>query len=460
MAVQAAAAQAQEFYQAMSPQGGGSRNGAADPTFKNVLSSMRGSHQAGAASSGAKASLAAGIVALKAIDARNPDSAPPFEEVSPSLENSECVEETRPSRFDPDIVLGTEPKAIETRDQSSADETASDDDDASGDDAEPEDVATAAPDAANLAASMISPRSDAVEEHDRANNKMSSISEHPDKRSGGARKFSEFMPSISQEDKKEADPEKNQSPDDAAREAELPPESALKSGGTENSGTKDSNDGEPGKNEREAIGASSLKKGDAKAAVKHDAPDAPSGADKTDGNRAMSIESQTSSSFASTVARAAQPQTASSAGVPMAGSSYALRSADAFGEGLKSVVEFMRNDSATEARIVVAPPALGRVDISLSSTSAGIEAAFKVDNEELKSMVQQQIDSLKASLQAQGIHVSGLTVDIRNNDSRQGRNEPYAQKKNRRGASDNDDEIDTTRIIRLDLEKGLLHWVA
>jgi flagellar hook-length control protein FliK len=123
----------------------------------------------------------------------------------------------------------------------------------------------------------------------------------------------------------------------------------------------------------------------------------------------------------------------------------------------------MRNDASTEARIVVEPPALGRIDISLSSTSTGIEAAFKVDNDELKRMIQQQIDSLKESLQAQGIHVSGLTVDIRNNDGRNGRNGSNDSKaRNRRGRETLGDEnlAEGTRIIRLDLEKGLLHWVA
>ncbi|MDR1651289.1 MAG: flagellar hook-length control protein FliK [Synergistaceae bacterium] len=141
---------------------------------------------------------------------------------------------------------------------------------------------------------------------------------------------------------------------------------------------------------------------------------------------------------------------------------YALRKDSAFGEGLSFVVDFMRKDSSAQARIVVEPPALGRVDISLSSTSAGVEANFRVDSEELGQMVQGQLDSLKASLHAQGIHVSELTVDIRNSDSRQGRNEPYGSKaKSRRGAmSEGDEDAPDAKIVRLDLENGLLHWVA
>ena len=114
---------------------------------------------------------------------------------------------------------------------------------------------------------------------------------------------------------------------------------------------------------------------------------------------------------------------------------------------------------------MVEPPALGRVDISLRSSESGVEANFKVDNEELRQMVQKQFDSLKESLQAQGIHVSGMTVDIKNSEGERNRGNAGASKKGRRqsglGATDDIEDIeDGARVLRLDLEKGLLHWVA
>jgi flagellar hook-length control protein FliK len=144
---------------------------------------------------------------------------------------------------------------------------------------------------------------------------------------------------------------------------------------------------------------------------------------------------------------------------------YTLMSADKFGEGLRSVMTIMTRDGAAEARIVVEPPALGRVDISLRASESGVEANFKVDNEELRQMVQKQLDSLKESLSAQGIHVSGITVDIKNNEGEKGRGKMGASKKSRRlnpGAADEAEENigDGARILRLDLEQGLLHWVA
>ncbi|MDR3322293.1 MAG: flagellar hook-length control protein FliK, partial [Synergistaceae bacterium] len=152
-------------------------------------------------------------------------------------------------------------------------------------------------------------------------------------------------------------------------------------------------------------------------------------------------------------------------GVPATrpGMTYTLNADNAFGDGVRSVLEFMRSDGINEARIVVEPPSLGRVDVSLQAGATGIDAVFKVDNEALKQMLQQQLDVLKDSLQAQGIHVSSLAVDIKNRDDQKGRGDLYETKKTRRvgGVSEIEDEPqEETRLARLDLEKGLLHWVA
>jgi hypothetical protein len=78
-------------------------------------------------------------------------------------------------------------------------------------------------------------------------------------------------------------------------------------------------------------------------------------------------------------------------------------------------------------------------------------------------MIQKQMDSLKDSLQAQGIHVSALTVDIKNNEGEKDRGSMGTSKKGRRAAHlgpEEEDADDLTGVSRLDLEKGLLHWVA
>lgn len=146
------------------------------------------------------------------------------------------------------------------------------------------------------------------------------------------------------------------------------------------------------------------------------------------------------------------------------GTTYTLQGQNHFGQGLNSVLEFMRHDGVDEARIIVEPPALGRIDVSLQASASGVEAVFKVDNEHLKQMLQQQLDVLKTSLQAQGIHVSGLAVDIKNRDEQKGRGDLYGtnKKSKRVGGVDAADEdlAEGTRLARLDLENGLLNWVA
>ncbi|GHV51858.1 hypothetical protein FACS1894216_06870 [Synergistales bacterium] len=143
------------------------------------------------------------------------------------------------------------------------------------------------------------------------------------------------------------------------------------------------------------------------------------------------------------------------------GLAYTLAADNAFDDGLNSVLQFMRQDGVDEARIVVEPPSLGRIDVSLHATASGVEAAFKVDNEALKQTLQTHIEALKTSLEAQGIHVSSISVDIGDRDSQRNRGNG-AQKGKRKinGIEAYEEEESARQIARLDLEKGLLHWVA
>lgn len=146
------------------------------------------------------------------------------------------------------------------------------------------------------------------------------------------------------------------------------------------------------------------------------------------------------------------------------GMTYMLDREDAFGDGLTNVLEFMRTDGTPEARVIVDPPALGHIDISIRAAEGGVQATFRVDSDHLKQMVQQQIDILRSSLEDQGIHVSTIAVDIRNKDEQSGKGASHARGgKNKRSVAgvDGDDAEETTQsLVRLDLERGTLHWVA
>jgi hypothetical protein len=192
----------------------------------------------------------------------------------------------------------------------------------------------------------------------------------------------------------------------------------------------------------------------------HDAPDFGEAAGRA---AAGSFASELSTAMTSRGEQAA-PSANPVPSMPLPGAETVLNPDNAFGDGLTNVLEFMKNDGTNQARIVVEPPALGRVDVSLQATASGLEASFRVDNEHLRQMLQQQLDTLKASLQAQGIHVSSLEVDIKNRDDQKGRGDLYetGKKGRRAGGIDGTDgePAGENRLVRLDLERGLLHWVA
>jgi hypothetical protein len=194
------------------------------------------------------------------------------------------------------------------------------------------------------------------------------------------------------------------------------------------------------------------------------------GSDARDSSRpagaAGSFQSALAAAFGGESAALPSSAAAERPDAPLPGQVRVLNPENAFGDGLTNVLEFMREDGMSQARIVVEPPALGRVDVSLQATASGVEASFRVDNEHLRQMLQQQLDTLKASLQAQGIHVSSLAVDIKNRDDQRGRGDLYGTgRKNRRvggigGTDDGEGQDVQNRLVRLDLERGLLHWVA
>ena len=182
---------------------------------------------------------------------------------------------------------------------------------------------------------------------------------------------------------------------------------------------------------------------------------------RADASRDIPFSSLTGTNFKDVLET---PSAAQNASFARTGVAYTLNREFAFSDGINTVLEFMRTDGTSEARIVVEPPALGHIDVSLRASSAGMEATFRVDNEHLKQMLQQQLDILKSSLQMQGIHVSSLAVDIRNKDDQRGRETAYATGKKSRhtgGVDGLDEGLDEgSNLVRLDLEKGLLHWVG
>ncbi len=145
-----------------------------------------------------------------------------------------------------------------------------------------------------------------------------------------------------------------------------------------------------------------------------------------------------------------------SAGVPLM-----AQDSGVFGEGVTDVVRFLNVEGQSRASIVVEPPALGRVDIELSQTASGIEASLKVNSEQLRQYIQDQTALIRNMLQQQGVALAEFSVDVRDMTQRDGSGQRDGQKRRERITGvDDPDAAEDGPAFRIDLEQGLLFWVA
>ena len=127
--------------------------------------------------------------------------------------------------------------------------------------------------------------------------------------------------------------------------------------------------------------------------------------------------------------------------------------------GIVNTVRFIRADGVRKANIIVDPPALGRISVELTSSTSGVEASVKVANEQIRQIVQDQFTQLRDNLLQQGVQVSEFTVDVQQDNSRQGQNSDSQNQRDYYSYEPSEDD-DDTEIFRADLEEGLLYWVA
>ena len=139
--------------------------------------------------------------------------------------------------------------------------------------------------------------------------------------------------------------------------------------------------------------------------------------------------------------------------------SYSLNQSQTLRDGMINVVRFIRADGVQKANVVVDPPALGRISVELSSTSSGVEASIKVASEQIRQLVQDQLSELRMNLSQQGVQVAEFTVDVQQDNSQNGNHQggQYGNERRTFAISEADDE---TEEFRIDLEEGLLYWVA
>ncbi|MCR4819013.1 MAG: flagellar hook-length control protein FliK [Fretibacterium sp.] len=142
---------------------------------------------------------------------------------------------------------------------------------------------------------------------------------------------------------------------------------------------------------------------------------------------------------------------------------YAPR-AEVLRDGLVNVVRFVRADGVRRANVIVDPPALGRISVELTTSTSGVEASIRVSSEQVRQLVQDQISQLRITLEQQGVQVTQFAVDVQqdNGERQQGQGQPGQdggrRRRGRVGTREEPEEAGDE--FRIDLEEGMLHWVA
>ncbi|NLL36940.1 MAG: hypothetical protein GX256_05395 [Fretibacterium sp.] len=136
-----------------------------------------------------------------------------------------------------------------------------------------------------------------------------------------------------------------------------------------------------------------------------------------------------------------------------------MEQAETLREGLDNVVRFVRLSGGQRASLIVDPPALGRLSVELTTTSAGIEAAIKVSSEQVRQLIQEQLVQLRSTLAQQGVQLAHFSVDVQQEGERRQSFEQESGRtaRRRRGVEPAEEEA---ALFRVDLDQGLLHWVA
>lgn len=134
-------------------------------------------------------------------------------------------------------------------------------------------------------------------------------------------------------------------------------------------------------------------------------------------------------------------------------------------DGVQHVVRFLKAEGRHAASIIIDPPALGRVDVELVTTTKGVEASIKVATEQIRELVQDHIAVLRNHLEQQGVHLGEFVVDLRDNTKGNSGGNSFREERGSRrrqvsSAESEDTEENVIPSFRMDLEYGLLAWVA
>lgn len=139
------------------------------------------------------------------------------------------------------------------------------------------------------------------------------------------------------------------------------------------------------------------------------------------------------------------------------------RGVEALARGLAETVHVVRKREGHTGRIEVSPPDLGQVRITVESSGDKVQVHLRVQSAEVRDMLDQTADVLKQALADKGLSLTGMSVDVGGQGADEGSrgwgagSDPVSDLPGDDVAAPAEDE---EVIARLDLERGMLHWVA
>lgn len=138
------------------------------------------------------------------------------------------------------------------------------------------------------------------------------------------------------------------------------------------------------------------------------------------------------------------------------------RGVGSLSNGLVNVVKFLQSNGELKAQVIVDPPSLGRVEVQIHAVPGGaLEASFSVDNASIRDMIKAQVPLLQDLLAQQGISISQMSVDVRTGDGQRQRWDGTKGSKRGRFAAEGVDSLEeAVPLARIDLEQGILMWIA
>jgi len=127
------------------------------------------------------------------------------------------------------------------------------------------------------------------------------------------------------------------------------------------------------------------------------------------------------------------------------------------------VIEVIKERDGHKGRMMLEPPELGSVKIELQSTRDQVQLHLVVESAQAREMIDQSLDMLRQSLARQGLTLAETTVDVGGGGSsdQTAWETGQAQRTGGEPGTEGDEpQVPEEVVARLDIEKGLLNWIA